>query len=1079
VRLEQAVTATFGYYLSGYYARSYVLLREAIPDGTPLPPIIGLLVSVLRKEFGEARRITIEHFSQDALRDETIAEGLATGSLGEDEAYERILLASASQAVSYFLEYPKTGTRPFLDTAISILDDAILIAKEKRYVDWWWWLFCLRYLFRELGDASPWNQLRPLRGGDNRTLIEEYIRAGLRKQPPVVEFWPSQVHALPIIVGPERKDFCLKMPTSSGKTLIAELGILRFILDHGADPATKCIYLAPFRSLAVEIEQTLRRSLGVLGILVSQIYGGFEITPADIVYLNQYRILITTPEKFDALLRFVPELAVQLRLVIIDEGHIVDPSTRGLRFEFFVHRLLRRLRGKGCRFVFISAVLPNAAQFAEWITGSPDRLVESQWRPSRLILGRLKWNGSQVRIDYTHEGKRRFTQECFLPRFVDQRGCKSVPGMGLRRNPFPSDAREAFSMAALLFAREGTTMVFVPQQQHAESTARKLLEALTVRRVFARLDEEEFTIPAPGRGTALWERCKTIIEAEMGADSLLLRLLEEGIIVHHGRLPGRVRVAIEDLARADAVRLIVATTTLAQGINLPIKTVLVRGLQMNESERVTPMTFWNICGRAGRAMKENEGQILFCVDETKTWAQLRNLNNAISSVLDQLEQATVVSAMLLVLQNIAEQWNKAHPNVSLSDLCLHLAENDFDWAEAEERTWMRSIFDIFDGHLLALSEEFSIDPSTPDQIQEIMHGSLLCIQLRAKAAAGITEDEARDIFHARIRFIHRSHPDPRVRERLYRLGMSLSACERIEQEKIALLDLFCEAAGWFEWSHAERSDLLLRISQVIFSLRDTTPSDPLPEQWPAILTSWLGGVNTSEMVRDAEISPLTTSPNTLCLLIEELCGYLMPWGLNSILMHLMAVAADSGREIPPVCSFFAGMTKYGVSDPVAVCIIPYLDQDRVLATASAAFCPHDFQHPDDVVRWIMQVTERWLIDRRMAPEVAAAVIRKRDSQRHLRSSREIRRTFDFRLPGDQEALSKIAVRDKVLVIPGEDRDAREFRVFTLQGHLLGAYSFEVAIPTWWGALHLINAEVSKIDRLEDGSCAIYISLIEI
>src|SRR5258707_11937598 len=106
---------------------------------------------------------------------------------------------------------------------------------------------------------------------------------------------------------------------------------------------------------------------------------------------------------------------------------------------------------------------------------------------------------------------------------------------------------------------------------------------------------------------------------EVGPGSLLLKLLDEGIIVHHGRLPGRVRLAVEELARAEAVRLIVATTTLAQGINFPIKTVLVRGLQMGETETVSPMTFWNICGRAGRAMKENEGQILFCVDETKTW----------------------------------------------------------------------------------------------------------------------------------------------------------------------------------------------------------------------------------------------------------------------------------------------------------------------------------------------------------------------------------------------------------------------------------------------------------------------------
>ena len=149
VRLEQAVTAGFGYYLAGHYARSYVLLKEAVPQDTPLPAPIALFMSVLRKQFGVARRITVANFSLDTLSDEIIAQALSEGRLSEDEAYERILLASATQAVSNYLEYPKTGSRTLLDAAISILDDAILIAKEQRYVDWWWWLFCLRYGFAQ------------------------------------------------------------------------------------------------------------------------------------------------------------------------------------------------------------------------------------------------------------------------------------------------------------------------------------------------------------------------------------------------------------------------------------------------------------------------------------------------------------------------------------------------------------------------------------------------------------------------------------------------------------------------------------------------------------------------------------------------------------------------------------------------------------------------------------------------------------------------------------------------------------------------------------------------------------------
>jgi hypothetical protein len=88
-------------------------------------------------------------------------------------------------------------------------------------------------------------------------------------------------------------------------------------------------------------------------------------------------------------------------------------------------------------------------------------------------------------------------------------------------------------------------MVFVPQQRIAEPTAQKLLDALEIHRAFAKVAGEDFTLPVPRRGTPLWARSRTIIEAEMGPDSLLLKLLDEGIIVHHGRLPGSVRLALE------------------------------------------------------------------------------------------------------------------------------------------------------------------------------------------------------------------------------------------------------------------------------------------------------------------------------------------------------------------------------------------------------------------------------------------------------------------------------------------------------------------------------------------------------
>ncbi len=1062
VRLEQTVTATFAYYLAGYYARSYVLLREAIPDGAELPPALALLVTVLRKQFGPARRLTLSTFADTALADSVIAAALEAGALGSDAAYDRVLLVAATQAVSLYLEYPKTGNRPLLEEAIGVLDDAILIARERRVVDWWWWLFCLRFLFRELGEASPWEKLRPMAGG-GPVLVAEYIRAGLRCQPPVIELWPSQVQALPVITAPGRNSFCLKMPTSAGKTRIAELAILQFLIDHALDTTAKCIYLAPFRSLAVEIEQTLRRSLGTLGVAVSQIYGGFEITPADVVFLQNYRILIATPEKFDALLRFVPELAAQLKLVVIDEGHIVDSEERGLRFEFFVHRLVRRLRGSGCRFVFISAVLPNAGQFAEWITGSPDNLVESTWRPSRLMLGRLNWDGNRVRIDYTHKGRDSFEQDCFIPKFVEQRVCRGVAGLGRRRNPFPANEREAFALSALLFACEGTTLLFVPQKQHVESTGRTLLEVLAVHRALSAAHGEEFSLPVAGKQSPAWDRCRSIIRGEMGADSLLLQLLDEGIVVHHADLPSRARIAVEELARTDAVRLIVATTTLGQGVNLPIKTVLVRGLHIDKDRTVSAMTFWNICGRAGRGMRENEGQVLFCVDRTKTKPQLRSLERSIRQVLDTLHQATVVSGLLQVLKRIAEAWRAAHPVADLGELCLYLAQDKFEWVPDEDRENLPGVVDALDGHLLALSEEFALDPASPDKLQELLQDSLLYVQLRAEQGE-VTPEVARDVLHSRVQHIHRSHPDPRVRKRLYLLGMTLSACQKIEGARDTLVALFQEAENWGAWGHAQRADLLGRISRFIFEVRDTAPKAPVPDEWPAILSAWLTGASTTEMVGMEEVASFTTSPSELSLLIEDLCGYRLPWGLNSIVVHLGELGEALPKPLPLVCSYFSGLVKYGLWNPVAVCMVPYLDMNRPLALKAAGYCPYGVENPDEVIRWILTIDRRDLLALGLGAADVDAILRLRSRQGREEGTGGTRPAAQVVFPAAGEACSALDLGDKVLLAPRNPDDPGLFEVRTLQGAALGGFRHSGPVPRWWSELHLVDAEVISIGQ---------------
>jgi len=1082
VRDEELFKATLAYYISGHYARSYVLMKEMSHILKNLPKNLDLIAAILKKDLKSARLITLEAFTNDALTDQTITDELVKGTLEDDEAISRILYYSICRAVSFCIEYIKTGEHQILESAFHIINNSVAVAKDSQFVDWWWWSFCLRFLFEEYSKTSLWSQVQPFANNDDTAeMIKRYIRCGLRQTPPIIELWPSQVHAIPMINDADRRHFCLKMPTSAGKTRIAELTILRFFLDTLANSNRKCAYIAPFRSLAVEIEKTLRKGLTSLGLKVSEIYGGFELTPAERTLIQETQILIATPEKFDAILRYVPEIEEDIGLIIIDEGHIIDPNERGLRFEFFLHRLLRRYKDKDCRFLFISAVLPNAQEFAEWITGSSDQLIQSDWRPSRLMLGRLTWDGKRARIDYTHIGHRTFGQACFVPGFIEVHECRGLPGVGRRHLPFPKDAREAFALAALLFAREGTTLVFVPRRSQAEPLGRALLEALKIQKALAQARDEDFEIPCPPGAEEALQRCKQIIEAEMGRDSPMLNFLNNGFLIHHAGLPQRVRVVIEDLVRSDGIRLIVATTTLAQGVNLPIKTVLVRSLQHGYGRPVSPLSFWNICGRAGRAGKENEGQILFCIDRTVPKEQMRRYIRAMTKVLDTLEQTAVISATRLLLQLIVNKWRETHPQVDVAELCIYLANNSYDWVSEKSRDDIRGWIDILDGHLLALSEEFDIDPATPDRLHEILEGSLLFIQLRKDPQLKISANLATEILRSRIRYIRSRHPQPTIRKRLYKLGMVLSDCETIETHSEELYELFNEASSWNDWSNEKRFDLLLRISQFVLKLNEIGPKE-LSEQWPRILSLWLKGINTVEMVEDNEIKSFMSDPTELCLFLEDICGYRLPWGVNSILNYLTMFAEEREESLPLICSYFSGMFKYGVNNPIAVCILPYLDRIRDLALIAANICPCGIEYPENIVTWFKNLTEKDLTDKGIEDAIAKRIVSVRDSflAFGLEKSSQGRSSTIKVTSRRGETIKELNIGNRVLVVSRPELSDRHFQIFTLDGKNIGVFRRrEKPVPQWWAELHLVDSTITDIQEQEGGRYLLSIRLEEL
>ena len=1063
LRTEELIKACFAYYIGGHSARAFVLLNDVLEDLLPMPTMLQLAVAVLRRDLLGTRNLFYNVFSDGDFSDASIAEQLANGSLEDSEAVSRIITRSTASSVCCFLEYIKTGDVVCLTEADEMIENTIQLAREYRFVDLWWWAFCIRFLFREMSANSFWVQLAPLLDGDSPSnLVEKYIRAGLRQSPPVVDLWPSQKSAVATIVSKDRDSFCLRMPTSSGKTLIAELTILQFLLDNHANPLAKCVYIAPFRSLAVEIEKSLKQSLEPLGERVSEVYGGFEISPSEQLEVKDSRVLVATPEKFDALLRFVPDLGDQIGLLIIDEGHIVDPNVRGLRFEILIQRLLKRFRPRGCRFLFISAVLPNAEQFTEWIAESRDKLVRSDWRPSRLMLGRLNWGGCTMELSYTHAGDKPLQQECFIRRFVNLRMCKGVPGFGQRRQPFPGGYREAMAAATLRFARDGATLVFVPQARNVRAAAVDLLAAADSLKKLEDHEGGTFEIPMPGRDTKPWQRCKEIITDELGEESELLELFNNGIVVHHGKLPRRVRLAVEHAVREGAARIVVATTTLGQGVNLPIRTVVVRGLYYGPGKDISPLTFWNICGRAGRAMQENEGQILFCFDGTQPRKKKKRMEESISKVIGTLQSHIVKSALRLTLEMIVQSWCKEHGSTDLPELALRLAENDLDWiADDERRADLAFWLDVLDGHMLSLSEEFDIDGRLPDRLQEILQGSLLFLQLRDQPRIDLDETHSVALLQSRMRYVCSELPDPAQRSRMYKLGMRLSSCKYVEGCREDLLKFLESAVDWDEWTDTRKADFLWFFAKVLLEIDEVRP-DEVPDATKEIVRHWMLGWTAREIADDSSIHGSLSDPSEIALFIEDVCGFRLPWASNSVLAYVIEHLKPSEASLPEVCSFISSLYKYGMASPVGTCIMPRIDSRRDLAIEAARACPHPYSSPDRVVGWFMGVSEEELVAGGLQEPIASEIIEVRDSRERLaKATLSQGRNASFRIrtslevPDDVERLSRVLLRV---------REENTFELYSLSGYSLGAYKRRQPCPDWWSQGDLHEAVVTHIER---------------
>ena len=358
------------------------------------------------------------------------------------------------------------------------------------------------------------------------------------------------------------KSILVSAPTASGKTLIAMIAIINYLSKNDG----KVIYLSPLRALAAEkfsefkkLEKISLRKKIKVGIST----GDFENIEKN---LEKSNVLILTNEKMDSIIRHGVEWIEEIGLVISDEVHLIGDEGRGPTLEMILTQL--KLLDTKPQLVGLSATITNSDEVADWLNC---KLVKNDWRPVPLSEGVCDGNEVTMSDGTTFEIERSL---CGIP--IDL-GVQSVQ-------------------------QGGQSLVFAETRARSKSLATKAADA-----IFQILKKNELT--------ELEKTSKKILSENEHTELVktLSFLVKNGVAFHHAGLNQKCREIIETGFRKGTIKLLSSTPTLAAGVNLPARRVVISSInrynaKVGANRPISILEYKQLCGRAGRPQYDDYGE---------------------------------------------------------------------------------------------------------------------------------------------------------------------------------------------------------------------------------------------------------------------------------------------------------------------------------------------------------------------------------------------------------------------------------------------------------------------------------------
>jgi replicative superfamily II helicase len=574
-------------------------LPDAEPDweGQVLRSLSQIWIRLLRKKgWADLSAVGREVISLRERQDEKEAEYLQAArvvGLAKPRAWRLVSLYHWARASELLAEYLMQGSPGAIRTELDFhFERAIEAASAAVDIPTEVTLRWLHLLASRMASGSLWALTSV--GEETRKLVS------VKTSRAMFELLPPQRSALleQGLLDQASTAVIVDLPTSAGKTILAEFKVVQ-ALNQFRQAGGWVAYVAPTRALVSQITRRLRRDLSPMGIAVEQLSAAVDLDDIEgrmVSAEGAFDVLVATPEKLHLLVRN-NAVARPMALLILDEAQNIEDQERGVRIELLLATVKQDC--PDANFLLMMPYVPNASDLARWLSPESGRSISlgtSSWQPNDRIIGLVQVtppSGSDRR-QWSLKYQQLTTSTSQLV-VEEHMRIGEGPSFDLTHSSVKNNLGLIAAAAARQLSTRGTSIVMARTLDSAWRLARTL--------------KQSFFEPCLSEKIALVQR---FLATEVSPYFELIELLEYGIGVHHSGLSDETRSLMEWLAEEGDLRVLVATTGIAQGLNFPVSSLFIASRQVPAKNHSRPMpsrSFWNLVGRAGRVDQDSIGVV--------------------------------------------------------------------------------------------------------------------------------------------------------------------------------------------------------------------------------------------------------------------------------------------------------------------------------------------------------------------------------------------------------------------------------------------------------------------------------------